>query len=113
MKKEEVITKLMKAVSVHNKAIDETTKIKVDINNAEFVLADKVASIYLEKDSKELGSNSEIRNANIALMTESEKALVRNLTNNLEFAKAKETKARNEVEQLKYIIRAMDLQNVI
>lgn len=111
MNKEDLIAKYVASVSAYNQAIDETTKIKVEINNAEFVLADKVASIYLEKDAKELGSNSEIRNANIALLTESEKALVRNLSNNLEFAKAKEIKARNEVDQIKYIIRALNIEN--
>lgn len=110
MKKEEVIAKFMKSVSAYNKCIDETAKIKVDMNNAEFVLADKVASVYLQKDAKELGSNAEIRNANISILTEAEQALVRNLSNNLELARAKEQKARNEVDQMKYIIRALEAQ---
>ena len=111
MNKEELIAKYTDSVRAYNMAIDETTNIKVQINNAEFVLADKIASIYLEKDAKELGSNAEIRNANIALLTEAEKAMVRNLSNNLEFAKAQEIKARNEVDQLKYIIRALTIEN--
>ena len=110
MKKEEVIAKFMKSVSAYNKCIDETTKIKVEMNNAEFVLADKVASVYLQKDAKELGSNAEIRNANISLLTEEEQVIVRNLSNNLELAKARELKARNEVDQMKYIIRALEAQ---
>ena len=108
MTKEEVITKFMKSVSAYNKAIDEVAKIKVRANEAEFVLADKVASIYREKDGKELGSNAETRNANIALMTEIEQSLVRELSNNLELARAREMKARNEVDQMKYIIRALE-----
>ena len=110
MKKEEVIAKFMKSVSAYNKCIDETTKIKVEMNNAEFVLADKIATVYREKDVKELGSNAEIRNANLAFLTETEQALVRNLSNNLELARAKEQKARNEVDQMKYIIRALEAQ---
>ena len=110
MKKDEVIAKFMKSVSAYNKAIDDTTKIRVQLNNAEFVLADKVASVYLQKDAKELGSNAEIRNANISLLTEEEQVMVRNLSNDLELAKAKELKARNEVDQMKYIIRALEAQ---
>ena len=45
MKKDEVIAKFMKSVTAYNRAIDETAKIKVSHNEAEFVLADKVASI--------------------------------------------------------------------
>lgn len=110
MKKEEVIAKFMKSVATYNKTIDETTKIRVQLNDAEFVLADKIASIYREKDVKELGSNAEIRNANLAFFTETEQAMVRNLSNNLELSKAKELKARNEVDQMKYIIRALEAQ---
>jgi hypothetical protein len=109
MTKDEVIAKFMKSVSAYNKAIDETTKVRVAHNEAEFVLADKVASIYREKDAKELGSNAEIRNANLALMTNDEQKLVRELENKLELARAKENKAKNEVDQMKYIIRALDI----
>jgi thymidylate synthase len=110
MTKEEIISKFMKSVSTYNKAIDETAKIKVAHNEAEFFLADKVASIYREKDAKELGSNAETRNANIALMTSEEQKLVRDFENKLELARAKEQKARNEVDQMKYIIRALEAQ---
>jgi len=110
MKKEEVIAKFMKSITAYNKAIDETAKVRVSLSNAEYVLADKVASVYLQKDAKELGSNAEIRNANISLLTEEEQVMVRNLSNNLELAKAKELKARNEVDQMKYIIRALEAQ---
>lgn len=110
MKKEEVIAKFMKSVTAYNKAIDETAKVRVSLSNAEYVLADKVASIYREKDAKELGSNAETRNANLAFLTETEQALVRNLSNNLELSRAKEQKARNEVDQMKYIIRALEAQ---
>ena len=109
MTKDEVIAKFVKSVSAYNKAIDETTKVRVAHNEAEFVLADKVASIYREKDPKELGSNAEIRNANLALITADEQKLVRELENKLELARAKENKAKNEVEQMKYIIRALDI----
>jgi hypothetical protein len=109
MTKDEVIAKFVKSVSAYNKAIDETTKVRVAHNEAEFVLADKVASIYREKDAKELGSNAEIRNANLALMTTDEQKLVRELENKLELARAKENKAKNEVDQMKYIIRALDI----
>ena len=110
MTKEEIVGKFMKSVSAYNKAIDETAKIKVQSNEAEFSLADKVASIYREKDGKELGSNAETRNANIALMTADEQKLVRELENKLELSRAKEQKARNEVDQMKYIIRALEAQ---
>jgi polyphosphate kinase len=113
MKKDEVIAKFMKSVAAYNKAIDETAKIRVRANEAEFVLADKVASIYREKDGKELGSNAETRNANLALMTETEQALVRELSNNLELARARELKCRNEVDQMKYIIRALEAQGEV
>ena len=55
MTKEEIVGKFMKSVSAYNKTIDETAKLKVQSNEAEFTLADKVASIIARRMLRNLG----------------------------------------------------------
>jgi len=98
----------MAIVEKHVDAIDNTAQAKVNYNNASFALTDKVNAIYLNHDSKELGSNAEIRSAKIASLTSAEQQAIRTLENELEIARAKEARTKAEVEQMKYIIRALE-----
>ena len=98
----------MAVVEKHVDAIDNTAQAKVNYNNASFALTDKVNAIYLNHDSKELGSNAEIRSAKIASLTSAEQQAIRTLENELEIARAKEARTKAEVEQMKYIIRALE-----
>ena len=108
MNKNEVISKFMAVVEKHVDAIDNTANAKVNYNNASFALTDKVNAIYLNHDIKELGSNAEIRSAKIASLTSAEQQAIRTLENELEIARAKEARTKAEVEQMKYIIRALE-----
>ena len=108
MNKNEVIAKFMAVVEKHVDAIDNTANAKVNYNNASFALTDKVNAIYLNNDIKELGSNAEIRGAKIASLTSAEQQAIRTLENELEIARAKEARTKAEVEQMKYIIRALE-----
>jgi hypothetical protein len=108
MNKNEIISKFMSIVEKHVDAIDNTAQAKVNYNNASFALTDKVNAIYLNHDSKELGSNAEIRGAKIASLTSAEQQAIRTLENELEIARAKEARTKAEVEQMKYIIRALE-----
>jgi hypothetical protein len=108
MNKNEVISKFMAVVEKHVDAIDNTANAKVNYNNASFALTDKVNAIYLNNDIKELGSNAEIRGAKIASLTSAEQQAIRTLENELEIARAKEARTKAEVEQMKYIIRALE-----
>ena len=108
MNKNEVITKFMAVVEKHVDAIDNTANAKVNYNNASFALTDKVNAIYLNNDIKELGSTAEIRGAKIASLTSAEQQAIRVLENELEIARAKEARTKAEVEQMKYIIRALE-----
>jgi hypothetical protein len=108
MNKNEVISKFMAVVEKHVDAIDHTANAKVNYNNASFALTDKVNAIYLNNDIKELGSNAEIRGAKIASLTSAEQQAIRTLENELEIARAKEARTKAEVEQMKYIIRALE-----
>ena len=101
----------MAIVEKHVDAIDNTAQAKVNYNNASFALTDKVNTIYLNHDSKELGSNAEIRGAKIASLTSAEQQAIRTLENELEIARAKEARTKAEVEQMKYIIRALEAKS--
>jgi hypothetical protein len=111
MNKNEVISKFMAVVEKHVDAIDNTANAKVNYNNASFALTDKVNAIYLNNDIKELGSNAEIRSAKIASLTSAEQQAIRLLENELEIARAKEARTKAEVEQMKYIIRALEAKS--
>ena len=111
MNKNEIISKFMSIVEKHVDAIDNTANAKVNYNNASFALTDSVNAIYLNQDVKELGSNAEIRSAKIASLTSAEQQAIRLLENELEIARAKEARTKAEVEQMKYIIRALEAKS--
>ena len=109
----EIVSKFMAYVEKHVEAIDSTAKAKVNLNNASFALTDKINAIYLNNDIKELGSNAEIRGAKIASLTSAEQQAIRVLENELEIARAVEARTRAEVDQMKYIIRALEAKSEV
>ena len=53
-------------------------------------------------------TRAKIRGAKIASLTSAEQQAIRVLENELEIARAKEARTKAEVEQMKYIIRALE-----
>ena len=108
MTKSEVVSKIVASVEKHINSIDKTVSTKIALNNASYVLTEKIHSIYNSRDVKELGSNSETRNAKIAVETVEESKAVLALENALEIARAEETKAKAHVDQMRYIVRILE-----
>jgi hypothetical protein len=108
MTKSEVVSKIVASVEKHIFSIDKTVNTKIALNNASYALTEKVHSVYNTRDVKELGSNSEIRNAKIALETAVESRSVLELENQLEMARAEEIKAKAYVDQMRYIVRILE-----
>ena len=108
MTKSEVVSKIVASVEKHINSIDKTVSTKIALNNASYVLTEKIHSIYNSRDVKELGSNSETRNAKIAVETVEESKAVLSLENALEIARAEETKAKAHVDQMRYIVRILE-----
>ena len=108
MTKSEVVSKIVASVEKHINSIDKTVSTKISLNNASYALTEKIHSIYNSRDVKELGSNSETRNAKIAVETVEESKAVLALENALEIARAEETKAKAHVDQMRYIVRILE-----
>jgi len=58
--------------------------------------------------SKNLAPMQKFVGAKIASLTSAEQQAIRTLENELEIARAKEARTKAEVEQMKYIIRALE-----
>ena len=95
-------------IKEHINSIDKTVSTKIALNNASYALTEKIHSIYNSRDVKELGSNSETRNAKIAVETVEESKAVLALENALEIARAEEIKAKAHVDQMRYIVRILE-----
>ena len=108
MTKSEVVSKIVASVEKHINSIDKTVNTKIALNNASYALTEKIHSIYNSRDVKELGSNSETRNAKIAVETVEESLSVLQLENELEIARAEEIKAKAYVDQMRYIVRILE-----
>jgi hypothetical protein len=109
MTKSELIARIVNTSEAHAKAVQQTVDARVMLNNATLALSEKVNTIYTTRDIKELGSNAEIRNANIAKETAEESLAVHNYNNTLEIAKAQEAVAKLQFDQLKYIVRLLEV----
>ena len=109
MTKSELIARIVNTSEAHAKAVQQTVDARVMLNNATLALSEKVNTIYTTRDIKELGSNAEIRNANIAKETAQESLAVHNYNNTLEIAKAQEAVAKLQFDQLKYIVRLLEV----
>jgi len=111
MNKEQAITSFMKAVKTYTTSIDKTAQTNISYKKALYALEDAVNQIYRDVDVKELGSNSEQRNAKISAQTTDLIIVKRELEYQLEVARAEESRAKTECDQIKYIIRALEVKD--
>jgi hypothetical protein len=110
MTKQEVITMFMKAVGQYTTAIDKTAESNINYKKSVYALEDAVNLIYREVDPKELGSNAESRNAKVSEKTQQLIIAKREAEFQLESARANENRIKAEVDQIKYIIRALEVK---
>ena len=110
MTKKEVITMFMNAVGQYTTAIDKTADSNINYKKSVYALEDAVNLIYREVDPKELGSNAEARNAKVSEKTQDLIFAKREAEFQLENARANESRIKAEVDQIKYIIRALEVK---
>ena len=110
MTKSEVITMFMNAVGQYTSAIDKTAESNINYKKSVYALEDAVNLIYRNVDAKELGSNAEARNAKVSEKTQDLIIAKREAEFELETARAKEARIKAEVDQIKYIIRALEVK---
>ena len=110
MTKKEVITMFMNAVGQYTTAIDKTADSNINYRKSVYALEDAVNLIYREVDPKELGSNAECRNAKVSEKTQDLIVAKREAEFQLESARADENRIKAEVDQIKYIIRALEVK---
>ena len=110
MTKKEVITMFMNAVGQYTTAIDKTADSNINYRKSVYALEDAVNLIYREVDPKELGSNAESRNAKVSEKTQDLIIAKREAEFQLETARANESRIKAEVDQIKYIIRALEVK---
>jgi hypothetical protein len=110
MTKQEVITMFMKAVGQYTTAIDKTAESNINYKKSVYALEDAVNLIYREVDPKELGSNAESRSAKVSEKTQQLIVAKREAEFQLETARANENRIKAEVDQIKYIIRALEVK---
>ena len=110
MTKTEVITMFMNAVGQYTTAIDKTAESNISYKKSVYALEDAVNLIYRNVDAKELGSNAEARNAKVSEKTQDLIVAKREAEYQLEVARANESRIKAEVDQIKYIIRALEVK---
>ena len=110
MTKTEVIKMFMNAVDQYTKAIDKTAESNIQYKKSVYALEDAVNLIYRNVDAKELGSNAEARNAKVSEKTQDLIVAKREAEFQLETARANENRIKAEVDQIKYIIRALEVK---
>jgi len=110
MTKQEVISMFMKAVGQYTSAIDKTAESNINYKKSVYALEDAVNLIYREVDPKELGSNAESRSAKVSEKTQQLIIAKREAEFQLETARANESRIKAEVDQIKYIIRALEVK---
>ena len=110
MTKTEVITMFMSAVDQYTKAIDKTAESNIQYKKSVYALEDAINLIYRNVDAKELGSNAESRNAKVSEKTQDLIIAKREAEYQLESARANEARIKAEVDQIKYIIRALEVK---
>lgn len=108
MTTKETIAMFMSAVDQYTKAIDKTAESNINYKKSVYALEDAVNLIYRDVDPKELGSNAEARSAKISEKTHDLILAKREAEFQLESARANENRMKAEVDQMKYIIRALE-----
>ena len=110
MTKQEVINMFMNAVGQYTTAIDKTAETNIKYKKSVYALEDAINLIYRTVDTKELGSNAEARNAKVSEKTQDLIIAKREAEYQLETARANESRIKAEVDQIKYIIRALEVK---
>ena len=105
----EAVNKLVAFNQLYNKIVTATTEAKNALTQAEWALEDAKFEILRTVDVKELGSNSEQREAKLSGMLAEHVKAVRRSTLTYELAKAEEQKCRANLEFAKHLVRASEL----
>jgi hypothetical protein len=104
----DAVKKLMEFNKLYNTIVTATVNEKNALTQAEWALEDAKFEILRTVDVKELGSNSEQREAKLSGMLVEQVKVVRSTTLRYELMKAEEQKCRANLEFAKHLVRASE-----
>jgi hypothetical protein len=104
----DAVKKLMEFNKLYNTIVTATVNEKNALTQAEWALEDAKFEILRTVDVKELGSNSEQREAKLSGMLVEQVKAVRSTTLRYELMKAEEQKCRANLEFAKHLVRASE-----
>jgi hypothetical protein len=104
----DAVKKLMEFNKLYNTIVTATVNEKNALTQAEWALEDAKFEILRTVDVKELGSNSEQREAKLSGMLVEQVKAVRSSTLRYELMKAEEQKCRANLEFAKHLVRASE-----
>ena len=104
----DAVVKLMEFNKLYNTIVTTSVNEKNNLTQAEWALEDAKFEILRTVDVKELGSNSEQREAKLASMLAEQVKAVRSITLRYELIKAEEQKCRANLEFAKHLVRASE-----
>jgi len=104
----DAVKKLMEFNKLYNTIVTATVNEKNALSQAEWALEDAKFEILRTVDVKELGSNSEQREAKLSGMLAEQVKVVRSTTLRYELMKAEEQKCRANLEFAKHLVRASE-----
>jgi hypothetical protein len=104
----DAVVKLMEFNKLYNTIVTTSVNEKNNLTQAEWALEDAKFEILRTVDVKELGSNSEQREAKLAGMLSEKVNAVRSITLRYELIKAEEQKCRANLEFAKHLVRASE-----
>jgi len=104
----DAVKKLMEFNKLYNTIVTATVNEKNALTQAEWALEDAKFEILRTVDVKELGSNSEQREAKLSGMLAEQVKVVRSTTLRYELMKAEEQKCRANLEFAKHLVRASE-----
>jgi hypothetical protein len=104
----DAVKKLMEFNKLYNNIVTATVNEKNALTQAEWALEDAKFEILRTVDVKELGSNSEQREAKLSGMLVEQVKAVRSSTLRYELMKAEEQKCRANLEFAKHLVRASE-----
>jgi hypothetical protein len=105
----DAVKKLMEFNKLYNTIVTATVNEKNALTQAEWALEDAKFEILRTVDVKELGSNSEQREAKLSGMLVEQVKVVRSTTLRYELMKAEEQKCRANLEFAKHLVRASEI----
>ena len=104
----DAVVKLMEFNKLYNTIVTTSVNEKNNLTQAEWALEDAKFEILRTVDVKELGSNSEQREAKLSGMLVEQVKAVRSTTLRYELMKAEEQKCRANLEFAKHLVRASE-----